>query len=391
MITRAKIDDWIRQVEATPVVAPIIIRQITDRLLDLDALNESLRAENLELSSGNRVKEYERRIAELEFQLGLLKRQLGSGGGTPQLAATSLLLFNDQGQVLRLAIDEASLAGALPFFRIEGTPHIQSHTFGLVTASAFDQFLLVFSSGRTTSLPVEQVPLSTGSRLDWASAYQADLRSMEELAGMLPITRLHAYDCCVQVSRFGAARRIDIQYFKTFVANNNIGKGVKFNFDRILNLTLCKEDQLMVLASRAGNLLSLSASALPVALDELMHFKVNDFVVAAFTLDPGQTLVAVMQNGAAYAQNQAWLLPAKAGERKVRQLLPEKRGEDEALAGAAALGDMDWLIVYREDGTLSAYRPGSLSNRKTRLTAGQDARVLAVAGYSPSLTVEECR
>jgi len=390
MITRAKIDDWIRQVEATPVLAPIIIRQITDRLLDLDAMNESLRAENLELGSGNRVKEYERRISELEFQLELFKRQLGSGGGKPQLEATSLLLFNDKGQVIRLAIDDASLTGDQPFSRIEGTPHIQSHTFGLVTASAFDQFLLVFSTGRTTSLPVEQVPLSTGNGLDWASAYQADLRSMEELAWMLPITRLHAYDCCVQVSRFGSARKIGIGYFKTFITNNNIGKGVKFNFDRILNLTLCNENQLLVLASRTGNLLSLNASALPVALDEIMRFKVNDYVVSALTLDPGQSLVAVTQNGAAYAQNQAWLLPAKAGERRVRQLLPEKkREEDEVLAGAVALGDMDWLIVYRDVGTLSAYHPASLSNRRTMLAADQDARVLGVAVYSPSQTVEE--
>jgi hypothetical protein len=166
MITRAKIDDWIRQVEATPVLAPLIIRQITDRLLDLDAMNESLRAENLELSSGNRVKEYERRISELEFQLDLLKRQLDRGGGKPQIEATSLLLFNDKGQVIRLAIDDASLEGDQPLSRIEGTPHIQSHTFGLVTAAAFDQLLLVFSAGRTTSLPVEQIPLSTGSGRD---------------------------------------------------------------------------------------------------------------------------------------------------------------------------------------------------------------------------------
>jgi DNA gyrase/topoisomerase IV subunit A len=212
---------------------------------------------------------------------------------------------------------------------------------------------------------------------------------MEELASMLPITRLHAYDCCVQVSRFGAARKIAIQYFKTFVTNNNIGKGVKFNFDRILNLTLCNENQLLVLASRAGNLLSLSAGALPVALDEMMHFKVNDYVVSALTLDPGQTLVAVTQNGAAYALNQARLLPANASERRMRQLLPETREEDEALAGAVALSGTDWLVIYRDDGTLSAYRPGSLSNRKTILSAGQDARVLAVAGYSPSQPVEE--
>jgi hypothetical protein len=395
MITRAKIDDWIRQVEATPVLAPIIIRQITDRLLDLDAANESLRAENLELSGGNRVKEYERRISELEFQLDLLKRQLGSGGGAPQLEPTSLLLFNEKGQLIRMAIDDSSLVEGQPFAHIQGTPHLLSRNFSMTTAAAFDQLLLVFSSGRTATMPVDQVSLSIGDGLDWKAAYPVDLRNLEELAWLLPITRLHAYDCCVQVSRFGAARKIAVQYFSTFVANNNIGKGVKFNFDRILNLILCNETQLLALVSRNGSTLSLNAGALPVALDEIMRFKVNDYVTSALVIDPEQTLVAVTQNGAAYAQNQAWLLPAKANEHRSRQLLPEKHAEDEVIAGAAALASQDWLIVYREDGSLAAYKPGGISNRKTILDAGQDAsvlaakRVLAVTGYSPTPQVEE--
>ena len=384
MITRAKIDEWIRQVEATPVLAPIIIRQITDRLLDLDAVNETLRAENLELNEGSRVKNYERRIAELEFQLDLLKRQLGAPGGALLLEIHSLLLFNDKGQVIRLAIDEASLAAAQPFARIAGAPHLMSRTFGLISASEFDQLLLVFSTGRTAVLPVEQVPLSAPSGLDWGGAYQADLRSMEDLVCLLPVTRLHTFDCCVQVSRFGAARKIAIQYFKTFISNNNIGKGVKFNFDRILNLTLCNETQLLSLVSKNGSVLSLNAGALPVALDEIMRFKVNDYVVSAVTVAPEQTLVAVTQNGAAYAQNQVWLLPAKPGGSRTRQFLPEKKPEEEVLVGAAALGARDWLIVYRDDGALSAYRPAAISNRRTPLVAAQDARLLAVTGYSPA-------
>ena len=381
MITRVKIDEWIRQVEATPALAPIIIRQITDRLLELDAVNETLRAENLELTEGSRVKNYERRIAELEFQLDLLKRQLGTPGGIPPLEIHTILLFNDKGQIIRLEIDEAQLAGEQPFARVAGAPDLMSHTFGAVSASEFDQLLLVFSTGRTAVLAVDQVPLSAEGGLDWGRAYQADLRSMEDLACLLPVTRLHTYDCCVQVSRFGAARKIAIQYFKTFISNNNIGKGVKFNFDRILNLTLCNETQLLALVSKGGSVLSLNAGVLPVALDEIVHFKVNDYVVSALTVAPEQTLVAVTQDGAAYAQNQAWLLPAKAGDRRTRQLLPEKKAEDEALIGAAALGALDWLIVYCEDGTLSAYRPAASSNRKTQLTA---RRVLAVTGYSAS-------
>ena len=77
LINRDKIDEWIREVEERPASAALIIQYIANRLSELAAREEELAAQNIELLSGRKVEEYENRIASLEYQLELLKRQLG--------------------------------------------------------------------------------------------------------------------------------------------------------------------------------------------------------------------------------------------------------------------------------------------------------------------------
>ena len=77
MLTPEKIEEWLREVEERPSSAPLIIQYLANRLRDLDEWNEKLRVENLELRTGSRVAEYERQINHLEYQLDLLKRQVG--------------------------------------------------------------------------------------------------------------------------------------------------------------------------------------------------------------------------------------------------------------------------------------------------------------------------
>ena len=50
----------------------MILKLIAGRLHDLNERNEELAAENIILRDGSRVKEYQERIAHLEFQLDLL-------------------------------------------------------------------------------------------------------------------------------------------------------------------------------------------------------------------------------------------------------------------------------------------------------------------------------
>ncbi len=114
MITPEKIDEWINEVKDRPGSAVIILQYISNRLRDLTQRNEDLRADNLALRTEKKVEEYERRIANLEYQLDLLKRQFGGDpavlealasaatpvGVTPDLL--SVLVFDARGHILRL-------------------------------------------------------------------------------------------------------------------------------------------------------------------------------------------------------------------------------------------------------------------------------------------------
>jgi DNA gyrase/topoisomerase IV subunit A len=381
MINRSKIDDWIRQVEATPIVAPLLIRQIMDRLIELDQANESLRAENLELSSGNRVKELEKKISELEFQVDLLKRQLSGHTSEIREIAISLLVFNDRGQVVRLALNQETFSGSQPFATVSGIPHIQSRNFYMTTVFEFDQLLLVTSSGRTMTVPAEMIPAAVNNQPDWSASYQVDLHTQEELIWILPITRLHNFNHCIQVSRFGYGRKIDVQFFKTFIANHNLGKGTKFNFDRTLNLILSNDDQTLVLASKAGNLISLETASLPISLTEIIKFKVGDYAVSAGLVANDQVLVGVTHTGFAFLQS---LEGVKAGKSFKHKLAPGAGDGEGSLVGAIALFPKDWVVLYREDGTLTSVRASAISSKGSLLDEHNASSILAIAVYSPS-------
>lgn len=380
MITQSRIDAWVRQVESMPGLAPVIIRQITSRLLELDAMNERLRAENMSLSSGARVREFEKKIAELEFQLELMKRQVGSGGAAPEPEAINLLLYNDRGQLVRFEAGQALLAkdAGQPFARVAGAPDAASRNFGLIAVRPSDELLFVFSSGRVANVPVDDIFLSEPGSLTWEGAALQEPRSMEELCAVLPITRMTFYDQCVQVSRFGYVKKISNSYLKTFISNNNIGKGTKFDFDRILGLVLCSNDDLFVTASKNGSINSQSTAGLPVSLEELVRFKVNDYMVAALVLVGEQLLVALTQDGLFLSQKASWLQPAKPGDRRTRTLAAQKKDAALTLAGAAAAGPEDWAVGFRADGALLAVKAGAISGAGLMVSGTEDARMMAL-------------
>jgi len=123
MISPDKIEEWIKEVEERPASAPVILRLIANRLRELADRNEELLEENIALSTGERVEQYENRIAHLEYQLELLKRQFGGElpafeatltGVDPEVTTTqsmlSLLIYDVNGHVHNLELDPSHLA-----------------------------------------------------------------------------------------------------------------------------------------------------------------------------------------------------------------------------------------------------------------------------------------
>ncbi len=133
MITPEKIEEWIKEVGERPASAPIILQYISNRLRELTDRNEELLAENIALISGKRVEEYEQRLAHLEYQLELLKRQIGSNlspeamRGLDQATADSkspedlnILIYRPEGRILSVELNPQSLMDGFNVCQIQG-------------------------------------------------------------------------------------------------------------------------------------------------------------------------------------------------------------------------------------------------------------------------------
>jgi hypothetical protein len=403
MINRARIEDWIRQAEALPAAAPLIIRQIAGRFIELDEMNEKLRAENLALSSGEKVREYEQKLAELEFQIAVLKRQAG-GAAMPAMsleaAQAEMILYNEKGQILRFGIQPANLedaellpvvtakaaataATAAVITTLKGDWALEGRTFGLLPVAPNDTLLLIFSSGRTVSLPLDDIPPMALEDLDWTSAFVEEPRPMEEMVAVMPITRLAWFGLGAQISRFGYGKRVAQNYLKTFMTNASVGRGTKFDFDRLFRLVLCNEDDLFVMASKLGNFQAQAALTLPLTLDEVIRFKAGDYLVAAFTLGAEQNVVVVTQDGYAAIQKPGWMQPEDATGRKNRVIV-DKRPEGWSLSGAAPASAGDWGLLYRDDRSLVAFDLAHVTARGNQLYPQDGTNVMALTCFTPA-------
>src|SRR5215207_8708624 len=108
-----KIDEWMKEAEARPESAVMIVKLVARRLRELTERNEELLTENIALQNGTRVEEYQKRIAHLEYQLDLLKRRFGDDESlltefpatSLEDSALSLLLYNTYGRIFRIEVN----------------------------------------------------------------------------------------------------------------------------------------------------------------------------------------------------------------------------------------------------------------------------------------------
>jgi hypothetical protein len=362
LINQANIGEWLREVQERPESAPLIIREIANRLLELDRLNEKLRAENLELSSGLKVHQYKSRIAELEYQLEIMSRHLD-----PRLSlefdTLNLLFYHARGQVIRLEINPSKLTSGLKLAGFTEPLTFEPAQIHLLAVSPQEELLFMFTSGRTVSVPVAELSLTSGTELAWSPAYQAELRNDEELVVILPIGKMAAFDQCVQFSRRGYTRKISRTYFQKYLGQGNIGKGINPSneTDTPLNLTLCNGADLVVMVSRQGNIVGHSGQLFPIALERAIKLDPDDSLVTAFTLQNNQSLVAVTGEGRAVHYEGGWLKPTTTlGSRGQALWSKQKASQGIQVIGAGAAVDDAWGFGLRQDGSLVVVRIGDI-------------------------------
>lgn len=358
MINQANIGEWIREVQERPESAPLIIREIANRLIELDKLNEKLRAENLELSTGLKVYQYKDNIAELEYQLEILSRQLDPTT-TLYTDTLNLLIYNRRGQVIKLAFNPADLASGavLASFKDQLTP--ETGNIHLRSVNPKEELLFLFDSGRVVCSPVENLPLTEKKDLKWAEAYHEDLRNDRELIVVLPIGKMASFEQCLQLSRRGYARKVLRTFFQKYISQGNVGKGIDLSnpVDAPLNLTLCNGDELFVIVTKQGYVLGRPANNLPIAGERAIKLDPDDYVVTSFILKEEQSLVVVTQEGRAVRLESSWLKPAAGLGGKGQSIWPKSKiTAGIQVAGAVAAGNNDWGVGLKQDGALVAVK-----------------------------------
>lgn len=382
MITREKIEQWIKEVEQRPSSAPPIIQNLAARLRYLTQRNEELLDENISLTTGKRVEEYERRIAHLEYQLDLLKRQLGGEitageiaaiettigreqtAVSPQAEISSVMVYDAQGHVFRFQVNQQTLSSGERLAQMPDELTGRREPPRMLAVPSSDELLLVFSSGRVTALPVEQIthqladqPLS----MDQA-ALPDEPRGGESLVCVVPISELPLADFLIQVSRKGYIKKINASMTESILANRYIGSGVILPADQTFNVALCRNEDQLMLVSHLGYLLRIQALQLTYAIDEAMRLGKSDHLVSAFRIFPSQSVLIVTEGGKLIHRTEDSFELANSFKTRGKPVYSQSRREQGVrVIGAAALNEQDWGAALHKDGLLTVHSMADIS------------------------------
>jgi DNA gyrase/topoisomerase IV subunit A len=387
VIKPSKLTEWINEIEERPLFAPIIVRRLYERLIELDEMNEELRAANLTLRSGQKVQEFERKIADLEYQVELLKRQV-QNGTLPNVKNMQLLVFNPDGKILCMEISPSELVTDRAIALIGSLPESKPGEIRMAAVDSQDELLFMFSSGRIATQPAAELPAVQGINLDWQEAASIEMRSGETLITTIPITRAPLVEQCIQISRRSTAKSFSRKYFQAFIANHNIGKGTKSDADQAFHLTLCNKSDILVMLTREGYISALRADRLSVTAEEIIKLGMNDYLVASFIIGADQSLVIASQDGCLYVQKPTWLTPESATGGKRRLLLSKGRAGSVQVIGGTSANDQDWGFLLSANGEIRAHRIADIPSPGSSARKGKgeiQGRIEALAFTSTDL------
>jgi DNA gyrase/topoisomerase IV subunit A len=360
-----QMEEWIREVEQRPSSAPLIIGYISRRLRDLTNRNEELLAENIELRSGRKVEEYEGKIANLEYQLDILKRQIG---GTVLLQDTahpaerlSIIIYNLKGQVLRIDAQKDELGASTTIANIRGISDIDHVPPRLLVTTPQEEILFVFDSGRVSARPVSSFSICQGETIEWDNGQLVEPRSGEELAAVLPIGMMTLFDYCIQVSRRGCVKRMMKTSFESHLANQFVGSGVKLKNDKTCCLTLSGKNEQISLVSKEGYVLTTDVDQLPYTTEEALRLSATDHIVTAFLAGQKTSVIFVTQNGKVIHREGEWLTKAESARSKGQAVFSQaRRDAGVRIVGAAAVDENDWGMAITTEGEVFSCRVADL-------------------------------
>jgi DNA gyrase/topoisomerase IV subunit A len=362
MISPEKIEEWLKEAEERPASMAVILQYLANRVRDLTGRNEDLRAENLALRTDKRVEEYEQRIVNLEYQLDILRRQLGGevpAGFIPQASTAqtvlSFILYDSKGHMLRLAAAPDAIHDAAEIGRPAAPWGPGDEAPRLLVVPTTEELLFVLSSGRIDSLAVTAIP--TGPGPDWAQAeIPVEPRGGETLACVAPVSRLAMAEMVLQASRRGFVKKLMTSLMPSVMNKHYIGTGATLQGDRTHTLALAAKEDRLALVSREGFLLCLEVRDLPFSVEEALKLGPTDLLTSVFVCPPGRSIVAMTQLGKLIHWTEDRLEVVHNMKSRGQALFSAQRREKGTrVVGAAAVRLDDWAAALHLDGRLTVH------------------------------------
>jgi DNA gyrase/topoisomerase IV subunit A len=358
-----KIDEWMKEVEDRPESAVTIVRLVVRRLRELSERNEELLAENIALQHGTRVEEYQKRIAHLEYQLDMLKQRFGMDETTitnipaPSESVTSalnLLVYNALGRIFRVELG----ADVREVGVISGEMVTDHEPPRMLAIPSNENLLLLFTSGRVEKFSASDLPgMPLGSTWTWdKAALPNEPRAGEQLACIIPFSRLPLADFILQTSRRGYAKKTLTNISESILNNHFIGKGTSQKSDQPFDLTLSRKNDIAAFVTYEGKVTAYDVDSLTYTTEERIKLSATDYVVGSFILPADTSLLCVTQNGKVIHRESKSIEIAKTSNSRGQALIPPSRLEQGVrFMGAAAVKDSDQVVILDAAGRINIH------------------------------------
>ena len=363
-----KIDEWMKEAEARPESAVTIVKLVAKRLRELTERNEELLTENIALQNGTRVEEYQKRIAHLEYQLDLLRRRFGADetafaelpSQSTETSTLSLLAYNTYGRVLRMELNSD-----LPALgRLVDETLQTSEQPRLLAVPSNEEVLLLFTSGRVSTCPVESIStVDAGGEWMWNGAALPDEpRAGEFLVCIMPISRLPLSEFFLQVSRRGCVKKTMTSMAQSILGNHYLGKGALQKSDQAFDVTLCLKKDVLAFVTLEGKLLGLDVNELSYSTEERIKLTASDYVIASFVPELDESMLFVTQTGKAIQRETNSLELSRSPLAKGQALIsPARLEQGVRFIGAAPARDGDRIVVLDAKGNLRVHAAESIT------------------------------
>ncbi len=380
-----KIDEWIKEAEARPGSALMIVKLVAKRLRELTERNEELRAENIALQNGTRVEEYQKRITHLEYQLDLLKRRFGASDVEPAelptppttAATSSFLVYNAYGRISRIEINAATQAlGRIADMKLQDREQPR-----LLVVPSNEEVLLLFTSGRVSTCAVSNIPtLECGAEWSWDQAALPDEpRAAEMLVCITPLSHLPITEFFLQVSRRGCVKKTMTSMAQSILANHYLGKGAIQKSDQPFDITLCQKTDLFAFVTFEGKLIGLDVDDLPYSVEDRIRLTATDYVIGSFIAHPEESMLFVTQTGKVIHREHESLDLSKSSLAKGQSLIPPSRLEQGVrFVGAASVRDTDRVAVLDARGNIRVHMAESIIGGGSIEADGLTGEVLSI-------------